>query len=95
MKIAVHIHILNVIAIDLLLRGSMGRKTACDATQWHELTRTLARRLARKMRAQAGGKISIDEWRRVFGQALREAAQLAVEDCNVQRIVDQVLSKFG
>ena len=73
----------------------MGRKTACTVDQWRELTRTLARGLSRKLRVKYGGKISIDEWRRVFGQALREAAELAVEDCNVPRIVEQVLSKYG
>jgi len=71
----------------------MGRKTACSASEWHQIAREGARDLAKELRKRLGGKIGMDQWRQYYARFLKEAASLAIEDCDVQRIVSEALRK--
>jgi len=71
----------------------MGRKTACSIEEWRTITKDIARGLSRKLRAQGVKRISLDEWRKKYAEALRLASELAIEDCDVSRIIDEVLRR--
>ena len=71
----------------------MGRKTACSSSEWHQIAREGARDLARELRKKLGGKIGMDTWRQYYAKYLRAAAELAIEDCDVQRIVNEAIRK--
>ena len=80
--------------IGLILYGDkMGRKTACSADEWHQIPKEGARDLARELRKKLGGKIGMETWKQYYARFLREAASLAVEDCDVQRIVNEAIRK--
>ena len=71
----------------------MGRKTACNASEWHQIASIGARDLARKLRAKLGGKIGMETWKQYYAKYLRAAAELAIEDCDVNRIVQEAIRK--
>ena len=74
----------------------MGRKTACSAEEWKQITKLGARQLARELRKKGilnDGMNDFNVWRQYFAKYLRTASRLAIEDCNVEEIVRKALAE--
>ena len=74
----------------------MGRKTACTSEQWKAITRFGASKLARELRKRKilnDGMRDFDVWRQYFAKYLRTASELAIDECDVDRIVNEALNK--